>query len=112
MARMIDPDRRFVELFLDELYWLKMTELAAEKGVIVDKLFNAVIEGFLFRVGKIQYDEVGDAPVKVEVTLEPIREDKPFFDSLVTIRDDNSRNKRIADTVSDLELDDMEWGEV
>lgn len=112
VMRLVDPENRFVELFVDELHWLKLTEVAAEKGVIVDKLVGAVFEGVLVRLGKIERGEVGDSPIKVEVTLEPVREDKQFFDALVTERSTADRHKNIAQSVSELDLADMDWGDV
>lgn len=110
--RMVDPDSRYLEWYVDELYAIKLMEVATERGVIVDKLLNAILEGFLLKLGKISRDEVGDSPVKVEVTLEPIRNDRPFFDALVVDRDANKRHKNLADKVSELELEDMDWGDV
>ncbi len=112
MDRMVDPDNRYLEWYVDELYAIKLMEVASEKGVIVDKLLNAILEGFLLKLGKISPGDMGDSPVKVEVTVEPIRNDKPFFEALLTDRDANKRNKSVADRVSELELEDMDWGDV
>ena len=112
VMRLVDPENRFVELFVDELHWLKLTEVATEKGVVVDKLMGAIIEGVLVKLGKIERGEVGDSPIKLEVTLEPVREDKQFFDALVTERSTADRHKNLAKSVSDLDLEDMDWGDV
>ena len=110
--RLIDPDQRYVELYVDELHWVKLAELAMERGVVVDKLIGAILEHFLVKLKKIQYEEVSDSILKVDVTLEPVRKDRPFFDALITDREASQRARNVSKTITDLDELEMDWGDL
>jgi hypothetical protein len=111
MSRRIDPDFKYVDLFMDELHWIKLTELAREKSVTPDKLLGAILEHFLIRMKKIEPGQISESAVKADITLEPIREDKAFFEALETQRAHENRDRQKAETViHPQELEEFDWG--
>ena len=110
--REIDPTLRFAEVFVDELHWIKLTEIAAEKQTSVDKVWGAILEHSLVKLGKIKYEDHSDSIIKCEVTLEPVREDKQFFDALLVEREQRERDQYIASHIDEEEEADFDWGGV
>ena len=108
--RQIDPNMRFAQIFIDETHWLCLTALAKEKGVSPDFLLGVILEGCFVKLGKIEVDTPKESPLKVEVTLEPVREDKGFLDALTKDRDSLVRDRELAESVTPEDKAMIGWG--
>ena len=97
-----------MELFIDEMHWLGLTSIAAKKGVAVDVVVGAVFEHFLTKLGEIVPEE-RDNPIRVDVQLEPVREDKQFFDALLEERGRLQDDRDIAATITEEDKFGFDW---
>ena len=92
--RKINPDQKYAQLFIDEVHWICLTSLAAQKEVSPDYLLGAILEACFKKLNMLDEHVKQDNPIKVELTLEPIREDRHFMDALLKERQllDKERN--------------------
>ena len=97
--RIIDPKLKNVSAYIDEYHWAALAELAAEKRVSTDFMLGVILEYSLLKLGKIEVSEPKENPLKVEITLEPVREDAVFLDALVTERTGLEADQKVADAI-------------
>jgi hypothetical protein len=111
--REIDPRLKYVEVFIDELHWMKLTEVAAEQRVSVDLLIGTIFETVLINLKKIKVGDVGDGMTKVQGTCEPLRKDPVFFDALVTDKETQVFDREVASMlITPEDEDEFNWGDV
>jgi len=108
MSRKINPALRNVSLIMDETHWIALTSLAAKKNVVIDTLVGAVLEMFLIKVGELVIEE-RDNPLKVEVQLEPVRDDPDFYEALLEEREIKIRDQEIAESITDEDRFGFDW---
>jgi len=106
--RQINPALRNVDLIIDEQHWLGLTALAAKKGVVIDTLVGAIFEHFLIKLEEIVPGE-RDNPVRADVQLEPVRDDKQFYNALLTERETMQEDRKIAATITDEDTYKFDW---
>lgn len=107
--RKINPALRCVDLYIDESHWLALLSLATKKSVAVDTLVGAILEHFLCKVGELKALAPRENPIKVDVQLEPIREDKQLYDDLLEEREMAKENKNIAGNITEEDTLKFNW---
>ena len=107
--RLIDPNLRFGQVFIDEVHWICLTSLAREKSISPDQLLGTILEHVFVKLGRIDLGEERVNPFKVEIQIEPIREDKSFLEALVTEREGLEEDRQQASLITAEDRAQLNW---